>query len=83
MSATNREQQPFVYGSLSKEEIYLKPLPTDNSKQAARPAATAEDEQFWEAIKTSDVTGLFEEFVNRYPGSSHVSKAWDRLGATR
>jgi Caspase domain len=25
MSATKREQQPFVYGSLSKEEIYLKP----------------------------------------------------------
>jgi hypothetical protein len=25
MNATNREQQPFVYGSLSKEEIYLKP----------------------------------------------------------
>jgi hypothetical protein len=25
MSATNREQQPFVYGSLSKEAIYLKP----------------------------------------------------------
>lgn len=24
MSATKREQQPFVYGSLSKEEIYLK-----------------------------------------------------------
>jgi hypothetical protein len=26
MSATKREQQPFVYGSLSKEAIYLKPL---------------------------------------------------------
>ena len=25
MSATKREQQPFVYGSLSKEAIYLKP----------------------------------------------------------
>jgi hypothetical protein len=25
MSATHREQQPFIYGSLSKEAIYLKP----------------------------------------------------------
>jgi hypothetical protein len=25
-AATKREQQPFVYGSLSKEAIYLKPL---------------------------------------------------------
>lgn len=30
MTATKREQQPFVYGSLSKEEIYLK-------RQTARP----------------------------------------------
>ena len=27
MSATNGAQQPFVYGSLSKKEIYFKPLP--------------------------------------------------------
>jgi len=46
MSATKREQQPFVYGSLSKEAIYLKPseatstpavavLPATNAKPAA------------------------------------------------
>jgi uncharacterized caspase-like protein len=46
MSATKREQQPFVYGSLSKEAIYLKPseaspapvvavLPTTNAKSVA------------------------------------------------
>jgi uncharacterized caspase-like protein len=33
MSATKREQQPFVYGSLSKEAIYLKP-----SEAASAPA---------------------------------------------
>jgi hypothetical protein len=27
LAATKREQQPFVYGSLSKEAIYLKPAP--------------------------------------------------------
>jgi uncharacterized caspase-like protein len=46
MSATKREQQPFVYGSLSKEAIYLKApeaasasatplLPPSNAKSAA------------------------------------------------
>ena len=46
MSATKREQQPFVYGSLSKEAIYLKlpeivaapaaaPVPTSNAKSAS------------------------------------------------
>jgi formylglycine-generating enzyme required for sulfatase activity len=42
MSATRREQQPFVYGSLSKEAIYLKaalaaPLPP-SSTSPAKPA---------------------------------------------
>lgn len=34
MATTKREQQPFVYGSLSKEEIYLKG-PTGNPPNAA------------------------------------------------
>ncbi|MHC2620082.1 hypothetical protein ACVIW2_002114 [Bradyrhizobium huanghuaihaiense] len=34
MAATKREQQPFVYGSLSKEEIYLKE-PTASPQNAA------------------------------------------------
>jgi hypothetical protein len=41
---------PFVYGSLSKEAIYLKPLPVSASPKAPAPAevtAPAEDEQFW------------------------------------
>ncbi|NOJ42685.1 caspase family protein [Bradyrhizobium australiense] len=40
MAATNREQQPFVYGSLSKEAIYLKPLATVET-HPARPTAVA------------------------------------------
>jgi uncharacterized caspase-like protein len=82
MSATKREQQPFVYGSLSKEEIYLKaatasaPTPP-TPKQAA--AAPAEDEQFWQAIRTSTVAGLYEEFLSRYPRSTHVPEVRERI----
>ena len=36
MKATNNAQQPFVYGSLSKEAIYLKP-PTSDQKLATMP----------------------------------------------
>jgi uncharacterized caspase-like protein len=79
MAATNREQQPFVYGSLSKEEIYLKPAPTGASEKVAKPPSPPEDEQFWAAIETSDVAGLFEEFVKRYPHSSRVAEAWKRI----
>jgi hypothetical protein len=42
MTATKREQQPFVYGSLSKEAIYLKPpvvVPPSASVAPATPLA--------------------------------------------
>ncbi|MCP3385186.1 caspase family protein [Bradyrhizobium sp. CCGUVB4N] len=82
MTATKREQQPFVYGSLSKEEIYLKALsaPAAASTQGAPSAqTTAEDDQFWHSIQTSTVPGLYEEFLSRYPGSNHVWEARQRL----
>jgi uncharacterized caspase-like protein len=41
MSATKREQQPFVYGSLSKEAIYLKPLDAAPAPAAVLPATNA------------------------------------------
>jgi hypothetical protein len=83
-----REQQPFVYGSLSKEEIYLKapaasasPIPNVSTPPALNQttAAPAEDEQFWQAIKTSTVAGLYEEFLSRYPKSNHVVEARERI----
>lgn len=88
MSATKREQQPFVYGSLSKEEIYLK-APAATASPIANvstpptlnqtTAAPAEDEQFWQAIKTSTVAGLYEEFLSIYPKSKHVVEARERI----
>jgi hypothetical protein len=41
MKATGGAQQPFVYGSLSKEAIYLKP-PTGDQKLATMPTFTPE-----------------------------------------
>jgi uncharacterized caspase-like protein len=82
MAATKREQQPFVYGSLSKEEIYLKaPAISTPIKPATAPVATAptEDEKFWRAIETSTVAGLFQEYLSRYPGGAHVTEARQRI----
>jgi hypothetical protein len=44
MAATKREQQPFVYGSLSKEEIYLKaPIAGAATEPASQSAAAVPD----------------------------------------
>lgn len=82
MAATKREQQPFVYGSLSKEEIYLKASAVAVQAPVAStpaPATPAEDEKFWLAIQTSTVAGLYEEFLARYPRSNHVAVARQRI----
>ncbi|UPK35920.1 caspase family protein [Bradyrhizobium sp. 186] len=82
MTATKREQQPFVYGSLSKEEIYLKaPAVAGQAPVALIPAppTLAEDEKFWLAIQTSTVAGFYEEFLERYPRSNHVAEARQRI----
>lgn len=82
MAATKREQQPFVYGSLSKEEIYLKaPAASAQTPAASTPASApaAEDEKFWLAIQTSTVAGLYEEFLTRYPRSGHAAEARQRI----
>lgn len=82
MAATKREQQPFVYGSLSKEEIYLK-APAANARAPVAPSpvptAPAEDEKSWLAIRTSTVAGPYEEFLARYPRSSHAAEARQRI----
>ena len=82
MAATKREQQPFVYGSLSKEEIYLKaPAVNASVGPAADSVASAptEDERFWQAIQTSTVVGLFEEYLSRYSRGGHVTEARQRI----
>lgn len=88
MTATKREQQPFVYGSLSKEEIYLKAAAAsasqiENGSTPAAPnqtmAAPTEDEQFWQVIKTSAVPELYEEFLSRYPKSNRAAEVRERL----
>jgi hypothetical protein len=69
MRTTKREQQPFVYGSLSTESIYLK---------APNPPADTAD-VLWDAIKDSKVAAVFEEFLSRYPNSARAAVARSRL----
>lgn len=82
MAATKREQQPFVYGSLSKEEIYLRVAAASVQAPTATtpiPPPQAEDERFWQSIQTSTVAGLYEEFLARYPRSGHAAEARQRI----
>jgi uncharacterized protein len=82
MTNSNREQEPFVYGSLSSKAFYL-------NESAAPPAATAgsqalavpgeESEAIWSTIKQSNDSDLFEQFLVKFPDGPHAVEARDRL----
>jgi hypothetical protein len=80
IAATDNEQQPFVYGSLSSDEIYLKP-PSAGTAAADPPASMNADEIAWSFLKgTSDVSTL-TRFIDRFPASSRIPDARVRIAS--
>jgi uncharacterized caspase-like protein len=73
MKATNREQQPFVYGSLPREAIYLHPnapatVAVPATEPAAAPAPTPDIEvAYWNSIRESTNIGELESYLKSYP----------------
>lgn len=83
MAGSNREQQPFVYGSLSSKPFYLNEsaalaAPSPESQVSAK--TQAEDEAIWATIRDSTDSQLLQQFLIKFPNSSHDAEARDRLG---
>jgi uncharacterized caspase-like protein len=68
LTATQRQQQPFVYGSLPGHAIYLK-LPE------------SADEQTWSVVETTSDISLLRRFIEQFPVSAHVGEAKARIAA--
>jgi uncharacterized caspase-like protein len=81
--ATNRVQQPFVYGSLSKEAIYLNPAPVALPPAALPPAADgpSPDEITWGFLRDSDNPQALKRFIEQFPDSPLRAQAEARLAA--
>jgi uncharacterized protein len=79
LSHTNRRQQPFVYGSLPNNPIYLKEpsisIHSDEVKSEVVPA----DETVWQTIKDASDKNLIADFLNKFPSSLHAKEAEARL----
>jgi formylglycine-generating enzyme required for sulfatase activity len=79
MAVTKREQQPFVYGSLSKQAIYLKePAKADQEKTPA-PAPASEAAQAWSAVGDTASVVVLEDFVRRFGETIYGTLARDRM----
>jgi uncharacterized caspase-like protein len=80
IKATRGEQEPFVYGSLSKEPIYLKsgdPIASLSPPSAPAPA----DEIIWSLLKDSTDRTALRRFVEQFPESSWRKEAEARIAA--
>ena len=72
--AATGEQQPFIYGSLTKEAIYLKPPPT-------MLASFDYDQSAWALLKETTDEAALRRFAAQYPNSPLRREAEARIAA--
>jgi hypothetical protein len=81
-SATQHQQEPYIYGTLSKEPIYLKP---ETGLQLAAttsvgPISTDDQaERAWANIKDTQDPGVLETFIKHFGGSFYGDLASKKL----
>jgi hypothetical protein len=83
LRATGNVQEPFVYGSLPGEELYLVPAvavadapAVPGSSPVAAPAKGSEQEEFaWSLVKESGDADKLQQYLFAYPEGVHVTEA--------
>ena len=70
-----RTQSPTVYGTLSREEIYLNGL----ANIAAGEVNADAEKVAWAFVRTTSDIATLRRFAEQFPASSHLSEAQDRI----
>lgn len=91
IAATDAQQEPFLYGSLPAQDIFLNPpdrtaslggggaaVPNSSGGLAASAALEA---AFWQSISQSRAAGDFEDYLARFPDGVFRSLAERRLAS--
>lgn len=81
MAATNNEQQPFVYGSLSSNEIYFKAPPPEGVASTDPTPSPDAAEIAWSFLKSTKDVSTLTRFVDRFPESSHIPDVKVRIAS--
>ncbi len=83
LAATSGRQEPFVYGSLGGEPIYLvPPTPVPAPAPAPPPAAAASpslEAVFWQSISNSKDPDDYEAYLKQFPKGTFAALAQARL----
>ena len=85
LEQTHDTQEPFLYGSLSQDEIYLKPTTApDKPSSSTAVSATVEmlaDEIAWAYIQHSSEHIAYRGFLDQFPSSVHAAEARERMAS--
>ncbi len=93
LAATGGRQEPFIYGSLSSQGVYLtaraepdpapSPGPPTSMSEPVSERLTAEqlaaERVFWESAKDSTNPADIQTYLDRYPGGTYEVLARNRL----
>lgn len=86
LAATNRNQEPFTYGSLPGDRIYLVPPNAVAKKpepETVRKNTSSEVAEVWSVTRDTTSIAVIEAFINAYPESIYTSLAKARLKELR
>ena len=80
LAETGGRQIPWDNSSLLGEVYLAGPAKAEPQHVNVSPAVTAPaaDDLLWEAVKSSSVAAVFDEFVNKFPTSPHAREARTR-----
>jgi uncharacterized caspase-like protein len=80
IAETQSEHEPFVYGSLSRDPIFLMTLPPGSTVTVTTPPPSlATDEIAWSLVKDTANVELLKNFVRQYPSSRYRADAEQRI----
>ena len=81
MAATHGQQQPFIYQSLPRAEIFLRPpaAAASAAMPATAPAPSDLAERTWAAIANTTSQAILEDFIRQFGGTPYGLMARARL----
>jgi hypothetical protein len=78
LDLTQHQQQPFVYGSLSKEAFYLVPPLASAASTSETPTA---DEIAWAFLRETNDASTLRRFIAQFPTSHFIADAQKRIAS--
>jgi uncharacterized caspase-like protein len=79
LKRTNREQEPFTYGSLSGNAFYFVPAKASAGGTATQSSVVSDESLFWQGAIAANTPSGFRDYLVRYPQGQFAELARDNL----